>query len=178
MFEIEMMHLICDVNYYWQFLQKSFVRLCVWRTCCQCDYLRKHGISFYNPQMEDWNMHYIALEAAVKDSCRLLLYVITDDTRAMTSMLEVTVCRNWLVLFDIEMKFGIAFCVLLSETFWSYKCAWNLYWFNILCTTYVKRWWWCSWWWQWWWYMDGDWAQFFIIFHIDGVVCFYVWACR
>lgn len=38
--------------------------------------------------MEDWNMHYIALEAAVKDSCRLLLYVITDDTRAMTSMLE------------------------------------------------------------------------------------------
>ena len=50
---------------------------------------RKHGISFYNPQMEDWNTHYIPLEAAVKDGCRLLLYVITDDTRAMTSMLEV-----------------------------------------------------------------------------------------
>jgi hypothetical protein len=28
------------------------------------------------------------LEAALKDSCQLLVYVITEDTRAMTSMIE------------------------------------------------------------------------------------------
>lgn len=59
-----------------------------WRDEIAIPILLKHGISFYNPQMEDWNTHYIPLEAAVKDGCRLLLYVITDDTRAMTSMLE------------------------------------------------------------------------------------------
>jgi len=50
---------------------------------------RKRGISFYNPQLEGWSTHYIPLEAAVKDCCRLLLYVISEDTRAMTSMIEV-----------------------------------------------------------------------------------------
>jgi len=46
-------------------------------------------VSFYNPQLEGWSTHYIPLEAAVKDCCRLLLYVISEDTRAMTSMIEV-----------------------------------------------------------------------------------------
>ena len=50
---------------------------------------RKSGLSYYNPQMNEWSTRYIPLEAAVKDSCRLLLYVITDDTRGVTSMLEV-----------------------------------------------------------------------------------------
>lgn len=54
-----------------------------------CIMYRKHGISHYNPQMPEWNTRYIPLEAAVKDGCRLLIYVITEDTRAMTSMIEV-----------------------------------------------------------------------------------------
>ena len=52
---------------------------------------RKHGISYYNPQLPEWSTHYIPLEAAIKDKCRVLLYVITDDTRGITSMLEVCV---------------------------------------------------------------------------------------
>ena len=51
---------------------------------------RKHGISYYNPQLPDWNTWYIPLEAAAKDSCRLLLYVVASDTRGITSMLEVS----------------------------------------------------------------------------------------
>ena len=50
---------------------------------------RKHGILFYNPQLDTWNARYIALEATVKNNCRLLLFVITGETRAVASMLEV-----------------------------------------------------------------------------------------
>lgn len=57
-------------------------------TYCDCGY-RKHGISYYNPQLECWNTYCIPLEAAIKDGCQLLLFVITEDTRAMTSMIEV-----------------------------------------------------------------------------------------
>ena len=55
---------------------------------------RKYGISFFNPQLREWNAHYIALEAAVKDSCQLLLYVITANTRGITSMIEVRLSRT------------------------------------------------------------------------------------
>ncbi|KAK2191809.1 hypothetical protein NP493_45g06016 [Ridgeia piscesae] len=60
-----------------------------WRQDIAIPILRKHGISFFNPQLREWNAHYIAMEAAVKDGCRLLLYVITADTRGITSMIEV-----------------------------------------------------------------------------------------
>jgi len=51
---------------------------------------RKHGVSFYNPQLQEgWNECFIPHELAMKEACRLLFFVITDDTRAVTSMLEV-----------------------------------------------------------------------------------------
>jgi len=59
-----------------------------WRKDIALPLLMKHGISFYNPQLPEWSTHYIPLEAAIKDKCRALLYVITEDTRAITSMLE------------------------------------------------------------------------------------------
>jgi hypothetical protein len=59
-----------------------------WREDIAIPILRKHGISYFNPQLPEWTPHYIPLEAAVKDSCRLLLYTITADTRGITSMLE------------------------------------------------------------------------------------------
>ena len=61
-----------------------------WREDIAIPAFRKRGISYYNPQMPEWSTRYIPLEAAVKDSCRLLLYVITGDTRGVTSMLEVS----------------------------------------------------------------------------------------
>jgi len=52
-----------------------------------------HGVSFYNPQLADtcWNECFIAHEVAMKEACRLLFFVITEDTRAVTSMLEVVI---------------------------------------------------------------------------------------
>jgi hypothetical protein len=81
-----------------------------WRDEIAVPILLKHGVSYYNPQLEGWKTHYIPLEAAVKDSCRLLLYVITNDTRAMTSMIEAGYfigqgCN--LVLCIQEMKYGM-----------------------------------------------------------------------
>jgi hypothetical protein len=60
-----------------------------WREKIAIPMLKKEGLSYFNPQLPEWSMRYIPLEAAVKDSCRLLLYVITPDTRGITSMLEV-----------------------------------------------------------------------------------------
>jgi hypothetical protein len=59
-----------------------------WREDIAVPLLRKHGISSFNPQLADWNTHYIPLEAAHKDNCKILLYVVTADTRGITSMLE------------------------------------------------------------------------------------------
>jgi len=59
-----------------------------WREDVAIPILRKHGISYFNPQLPGWAKHYIPLEAAVKEQCRLLLYVVTADTRGITSMLE------------------------------------------------------------------------------------------
>lgn len=59
-----------------------------WREEIAIPILRKNGVSYVNPQLPMWSTRYIPFEAALKDKCRLLLYVITDETRAITSMLE------------------------------------------------------------------------------------------
>jgi len=59
-----------------------------WRDDLAIPILLKHGVSYYNPQLDSWDTHYIPIEATVKRSCRLLLFVITADTHAITSMIE------------------------------------------------------------------------------------------
>lgn len=59
-----------------------------WRENIAIPHFRKHAISYVNPQLPQWSTRYIPIEAALKDTCRLLLYVITAETRAITSMLE------------------------------------------------------------------------------------------
>lgn len=81
-----------------------------WRDEIAIPILMKHGISYYNPQLECWNTYCIPLEAAIKDGCQLLLFVITEDTRAMTSMIEAGFfigqgCN--IVLCIQDMKYGI-----------------------------------------------------------------------
>lgn len=80
-----------------------------WRDEIAIPILMKHGISYYNPQLENWNTYCIPLEAAIKDGCQLLLFVITEDTRAMTSMIEAGFfigqgCN--IVLCIQDMKYG------------------------------------------------------------------------
>ncbi|KAK2168035.1 hypothetical protein LSH36_21g07071 [Paralvinella palmiformis] len=59
-----------------------------WREKSAVPILRKYGVSFFNPQLPEWSTRYIPLEAAVKDTCSLLLYVISDETRGISSMIE------------------------------------------------------------------------------------------
>ncbi|XP_074654378.1 uncharacterized protein LOC141908293 [Tubulanus polymorphus] len=59
-----------------------------WRTEIAIPLLRKHGISYFNPQTPYWSERYIPIEANIKENCYLLLFIITGDTRATAAMLE------------------------------------------------------------------------------------------
>ncbi|ELU06794.1 hypothetical protein CAPTEDRAFT_221758 [Capitella teleta] len=81
-----------------------------WREDIAIPMLKKEGMSFFNPQLPEWSMRYIPLEAAVKDSCCLLLYVITPDTRGITSMLEAShfIGQGCQVVLCIQpMQYGV-----------------------------------------------------------------------
>ncbi|ESN92803.1 hypothetical protein HELRODRAFT_185164 [Helobdella robusta] len=79
-----------------------------WRESIAIPILRKNGISYFNPQVHCWNAHCIPREASIKDSCLVLLYVITQDTRAMTSMLEAG--------YFIGKKCNVILCIEFIKT--------------------------------------------------------------
>jgi len=47
-------------------------------------------VSYFNPQVEEWTQELIVLESLVKASSRILLFVLSGQTRAISSMIEVT----------------------------------------------------------------------------------------
>lgn len=59
------------------------------RTVCSVLQYRSHGLTYYNPQVAQWSVSYIPMEAEAKDHSRVLLYVIGRESRGITSMLEV-----------------------------------------------------------------------------------------
>lgn len=79
-----------DLNRTWDVFLGGTCGGTTWRETKVIPALRKHGLTAYNPQFTDWNTHYLPLEANRKNRCRLLLYVITGDTRGITSMLEAS----------------------------------------------------------------------------------------
>jgi hypothetical protein len=46
------------------------------------------GISFCNPQVDDWSPALVAVEALAKREAKALLFVIDGQTRAIASMIE------------------------------------------------------------------------------------------
>jgi len=60
-----------------------------WRKDVAIPLMEERGVSFYNPQVEDWSEELLQLEADAKAKAAVLLFVIDGDTRAMMSMLEV-----------------------------------------------------------------------------------------
>ena len=60
-----------------------------WRTDIAIPFLKKHGITFYNPQVDDWRPELMAMEAEAKDKADILLFVIDNQTRSTASMVEV-----------------------------------------------------------------------------------------
>lgn len=61
-----------------------------WRKNSAIPVLEANGVSFYNPQVEDWHEGLVQLEADAKAESEILLFVIDKDTRAIASILEAT----------------------------------------------------------------------------------------
>src|SRR2546421_6156304 len=61
-----------------------------WRKDTAIPFLEEKGISYYNPQVEDWSLELVAIEARAKEEASLLLFVINEQTRAVASMIEAS----------------------------------------------------------------------------------------
>lgn len=61
-----------------------------WRQDIVIPLCQKWNISYYNPQVEDWYEELVAIEANAKENAKVLLFVIDNQTRAITSCLEAT----------------------------------------------------------------------------------------
>ncbi|OWF54682.1 uncharacterized protein LOC110442397 [Mizuhopecten yessoensis] len=59
-----------------------------WRERIAVPLLRKHGLSYANPFVNDWEQRLIPIQVAIREKCRLLLYIISDRTRSISSMIE------------------------------------------------------------------------------------------
>ncbi|KAL7292395.1 hypothetical protein TKK_0013988 [Trichogramma kaykai] len=61
-----------------------------WRKDIVIPVLSKHNISFYNPQVDDWNPTLVKFEASAKQDAKLLLFVIDDTTRNCAGIVEAS----------------------------------------------------------------------------------------
>lgn len=61
-----------------------------WRKDIAIPVLEAVGVTYYNPQADDWSEELVAIEAAAKDAAGWLLFVIDGQTRAMASMIEAS----------------------------------------------------------------------------------------
>lgn len=59
-----------------------------WRQNLAIPYLEMNGISYYNPQIENWTPEVVALEHRAKQDAQILLFVIDDQTRATVTLIE------------------------------------------------------------------------------------------
>ena len=85
--------------------------------------LKKHGVEYYNPALRDQHPADCASSDDVTEwrreieQCRILLFVITNDTRSLTSMIlaahYVGMGKN--VVLSIEQLDGDS-CVVADET--------------------------------------------------------------
>ena len=46
------------------------------------------GISYYNPQVDEWHPGLMAAENHAKDTARTLMFVVDSETRGVASMIE------------------------------------------------------------------------------------------
>lgn len=57
-----------------------------WRTDIAIPILKKHGLTYVNPETSRWSERLIPIECAAVESCRVLLFVITNTSRSVASM--------------------------------------------------------------------------------------------
>uniref|UniRef100_A0A183C0K1 Protein kinase domain-containing protein n=1 Tax=Globodera pallida TaxID=36090 RepID=A0A183C0K1_GLOPA len=77
-----------DVPVYDVFLGGSCGNTC-WRSDIVIPYLKKHAISYYNPQRPAWSKNMIHEEQQAKENSRIFLFVLDPGTINATSFLEI-----------------------------------------------------------------------------------------
>lgn len=60
-----------------------------WRKDIAIPYLKGEGMTFYNPQQDNWVPEMIELEHQAKNSSQILFWVLNSETRNVGSMVEV-----------------------------------------------------------------------------------------
>lgn len=78
-----------------------------WRQSVAIPYLELNGISYYNPQVDNWTPEVVSIERCAKQNAKVLLFVIDRQTRSTVSLIESAFIagrsRNLvLVIYDFE----------------------------------------------------------------------------
>jgi hypothetical protein len=61
-----------------------------WRVDEAIPILSSAGLSFFNPQVDNWSQELVLVESLIKSNCETLLFVIDSETRAIASMIEAS----------------------------------------------------------------------------------------
>jgi hypothetical protein len=61
-----------------------------WRQDAAIPHLKSQGITYYNPQQEHWVQEMIELEHQAKQTSRVLLFVVANQTRNVSGMIEIS----------------------------------------------------------------------------------------
>ncbi|CAB3238499.1 unnamed protein product [Arctia plantaginis] len=59
-----------------------------WRSDIAIPILKKMGITYFNPQVEDWSTELVEVEHRAKAAARALLFVLDSETRAVAACVE------------------------------------------------------------------------------------------
>ncbi|XP_053601274.1 uncharacterized protein raw isoform X3 [Plodia interpunctella] len=60
-----------------------------WRSDIAIPMLKTMGITYFNPQVDDWSMELVEVEHQAKAKARALLFVLDSETRAVAAAVEV-----------------------------------------------------------------------------------------
>ena len=60
-----------------------------WRRDLLIPFLEELGVSYYNPQIDDWYPELIAIERKAKEDAKIHFFVVNKKTRGLASMIEV-----------------------------------------------------------------------------------------
>lgn len=60
-----------------------------WRQVRAIPYLEDHGVSYFNPQVDDWNEAFAVKENLAKENCKVMFFVIENQTRGTMSLAEI-----------------------------------------------------------------------------------------
>ena len=60
----------------------------IWRSEIAMPMLTSAGVTYFNPQTDDWDPEFVQVEAMMKERAEMLLFVLTKETRGIASMIE------------------------------------------------------------------------------------------